>query len=146
MANIKDKIDNIKTAVFGKDVRGALAEALDLVNKETEITTGNQQHLEDTFEQLIINAGTSNAEVVDARVDKKSGEIFAKVGDRLDKTSGKLADIIISSDNKPTSSLNTIWFETNICSSQIGNSGLIIKNAIISNEEIEDKEKLWFDV
>lgn len=87
MANIHDKLNKIITSIFGKDVRQALYDGLDVVNKETENTTAKQQHLENTFDQLVINAGTSNAEIVDARVDKTTGKSYSKVGDRMDEVS-----------------------------------------------------------
>lgn len=59
MANIRDKINQIRTALFGKEVRGALAEGLEAVNNETENTTANQKKLESKFEELVINAGNS---------------------------------------------------------------------------------------
>lgn len=92
MANITDKINNIRTAIFGKEVRGSLADGLDAVNKETERTTSKQEHLESTFNQLVINSGTSNAEVVDARV-KQDGTSFNKLGDRIDSIDSQMDDI-----------------------------------------------------
>ena len=83
MANIKNYIENIRSAIFGKEVRGSLADGLDAINKETENTTSRQKHLENTFDQLIINEGNSNAEIVDARVGE-NGSSFKKLGDRLD--------------------------------------------------------------
>lgn len=83
MANIHDKLNKIISAILGKDVRQALYDGLDLINKETEYTTAKQQHLEETFNELVINSGNSNAEIVDARVDKNGGR-FEKLGDRLD--------------------------------------------------------------
>lgn len=92
MAMISDKLNKILSAVFGKDVRQALYDGLNAVNKEAENTTAKQQHLEDTFNQLVINAGSSNAEIVDARVDKNNGNKFEKIGDRLDAHSVQLAE------------------------------------------------------
>ncbi|MGL5084292.1 MAG: hypothetical protein ACRC68_00995, partial [Clostridium sp.] len=94
MANIKDKIENIRKAVFGKEVRGSLADGLDAVNKETETTTSKQTHLEKTFDELIINSGASNAEIVDARVDKNNNNSYAKLGDRLDAHSAQMDNIV----------------------------------------------------
>lgn len=91
MANIKNYIENIRSAIFGKEVRGSLADGLDAINKETENTTSRQRHLENTFDQLIINEGNSNAEIVDARVGE-NGTSFEKLGDRLDNFDTHLAD------------------------------------------------------
>lgn len=92
MANIKNYIENIRSAIFGKEVRGSLADGLDAINKETENTTSRQKHLENTFDQLIINEGNSNAEIVDARVGE-NGSSFEKLGDRLDNFDSHLAEI-----------------------------------------------------
>lgn len=95
MANIHDKLNKIISAIFGKDVRQALYDGLDLINKETESTAAKQKHLEDTFDQLLINSGNSNAEIVDARV-AKSGSRFEKLGDRLDNFDSHLEQIAIN--------------------------------------------------
>lgn len=99
MANIHDKLNNIITATFGKDVRQALYDGLDIINKETENTTIRQKHLESTFDQLIINEGKSNAEIVDARVGE-NGASFEKLGDRLDNFDLHLAEKINERDFK----------------------------------------------
>ena len=59
------------------------------MNKEVESTTDRQEHLEDTFNQLVINNGNSNAEIVDARVGE-NGKTYAKLGDRLDSVDSQL--------------------------------------------------------
>ncbi|MCM8900626.1 glycoside hydrolase family 55 protein [Caldicoprobacter algeriensis] len=67
MASISDKVQQIRQAVYGKDVRESIASGIEAINEEVESTTARQASLETTFEQLIINAGNSNAEIVDAR-------------------------------------------------------------------------------
>ena len=85
MADIKAHLNNIKGALYGKDVRSSIYNGIEAINKEVENTTGRQVSLENTFDQLIINAGNSNAEIVDARV-KSDGTSYSKLGDRLDET------------------------------------------------------------
>lgn len=94
MAMISDKLNKILSAVFGKEVRQSLHDGLKAINEETESTTKRQTLLEKVFDQLVINAGNSNAEIVDARVDKNNGNKFEKIGDRLDAHSTQLADIV----------------------------------------------------
>lgn len=98
MANIKNYIENIRSAIFGKEVRGSLADGLSAINKETENTTSRQKHLENTFDKLIINSGNSNAEIVDARVGE-NGSSFEKLGDRLDSFDSHLAEKQNKTDN-----------------------------------------------
>ena len=92
MANIKNELNNIKNAMYGKDVRSSIHDGIDAINNEVESTTGRQVDLENTFDQLIINAGNSNAEIVDARV-KSDGTSYSKLGDRLDAVDSQLAHI-----------------------------------------------------
>ena len=92
MADIKTHLNNIKGALYGKDVRGSIHDGIDAINKEVENTTGRQVDLESTFDQLVINAGNSNAEIVDARV-KNDGTSYSKLGDRLDAVDSQLARI-----------------------------------------------------
>lgn len=92
MANIKNELNNIKSALYGKDVRSSIHDGIDAINNEVESTTGRQVDLENTFDQLIINAGNSNAEIVDARV-KNDGTSYSKLGDRLDAVDSQLEHI-----------------------------------------------------
>lgn len=98
MANIKNYLDNIKGALFGKDVRRSIHDGIDAINKEVESTTGRQVDLENTFDQLVINAGNSNAEIVDARV-KSDGTSYSKLGDRLNEVDSQLEHISINVKN-----------------------------------------------
>ena len=89
MADIKTHLNNIKGALYGKDVRGSIHDGMDAINKEVENTTSRQVDLENTFDQLVINAGNSNAEIVDARV-KSDGTSYSKLGDRLNEVDSQL--------------------------------------------------------
>ena len=84
MANINTELEQIRKAVYGREVRGSIANAIELINKEQISTSTAQTNLDSKFEQLIINAGNSNAEVVAARV-KADGTQFDTLGKRLDK-------------------------------------------------------------
>jgi hypothetical protein len=67
MAIISDAMAKIRQAIYGKDVRENIASGIEAINTEVENTTTRQTNLENTFEDLIINAGSSNAEIVLAR-------------------------------------------------------------------------------
>ena len=84
MANINTELEQIRKAVYGREVRGSIANAIELINKEQINTSTAQTNLDGKFNQLIINAGNSNAEVVAARV-KADGTQFDTLGKRLDK-------------------------------------------------------------
>lgn len=104
MAKILDKINKIRTAIFGKEVRSALADGLETVNEEIENTTKKQEYLEKTFNNLIINSGESNAEIVDARTDKTTNQSYPKLGDRIDEVSSQL----LKNKNDLTNKINDL--------------------------------------
>ena len=99
MAKIQQYLDNIKNALFGREVRGSIHDGIDAINKEVERTTAKQEHLDGTFNQLIINSGTSNAEIVDARVEA-DGTQHSTLGERLDHMDSTKLDIFIG-ENLP---------------------------------------------
>ncbi|MEN8433970.1 hypothetical protein NX821_001141 [Clostridium septicum] len=88
MANIKDKLVQIRKAIFGRDVRESIASGIEEINKEVEGTSKKQELLETEFDQLIINAGSSNSEIVQARVGK-DGSSYSSLKERLDKENEK---------------------------------------------------------
>ncbi len=63
MANINDELNQIKNAVYGKDVRGSIHDGIDKINKETEVATTKsneayditQNLLDDSFDQGALN-------------------------------------------------------------------------------------------
>lgn len=65
--NIIEIVKKIREAVFGIDVRESIADGIEAINNITESTKKRQESLEKSFNSLIINAGNSNAEIVDAR-------------------------------------------------------------------------------
>ena len=99
MANIKSYLDNIKNAIYGKDVRVSIYDGISEINKEVENTTTKQVGLENIFDQLIINAGNSNAEIVEARV-KSDGTSYPKLRDRLNAIDSQVNSTIIQLDSK----------------------------------------------
>ena len=85
MADIRKYLEQIRRAVYGREVRESIATAIELIN-------GEQNNLGGIFDQLIINAGNSNAEVVAARV-KDNGTQFNTLGERLNKNDEDVANI-----------------------------------------------------
>lgn len=91
MASIQTTLHKIKNAVLGVEVRDSIHDGIKAINDEVEKTTGKQKQLEGTFDELIINAGNSNAEVVAARVDA-NGTTHKKLGDRLNNFDSQIKD------------------------------------------------------
>ena len=92
MANVTDKVALIRGAILGKDVRESLATGIEAINTEIVSTTLKQIGLETSFNGLIINAGSSNAEIVDARL----GELTLKT--KLQKVDSSLANMTTQVD------------------------------------------------
>lgn len=90
MASISSFINKIKTATYGKDVRSALSDGLDAVNKEAESSTvrtknteNRQNILETKYKEQIANA-TDITEIKDFHVSGFSGKSYTTMGDRAD--------------------------------------------------------------
>lgn len=77
MANIGHWLEQIRRAIYGREVRSSIADAIEAINKK-------QDNLDGSFNQLIINAGNSNAEIVDARVEA-NGTQHNTLSERLNK-------------------------------------------------------------
>jgi|GEM_PF-1404330 len=143
MAIIASKIAQIRQAIFGKDVRESLASGLEAVNDEVESTTSKQEHLEDTFNQLVINAGNSNAEIVDARVDNTTGKSYDKVGDRLDEVSAYMEDkvnkgqVAVTDIDKNKGKFDQTYMTPEFLQQMAGNTPV---NAIPDNLSIVNKQ------
>ena len=77
MANIKEYLDNILSAIFGKDVRQSIHDSIEAMNEEvaesittSQNTKNRQDLLEQKYDEQIENIAASepqNAEIVDAR-------------------------------------------------------------------------------
>ena len=106
MGDIRDLLNKIKYATYGKEVRQSIHDGLNKINQETEITSKKQEKLEGTFDDLIINAGNSNAEVAAAR----NG--FETLGKRLDGVDSQL-DTIVRLENTNTKVENIIQEKIN---------------------------------
>lgn len=83
LSNFTKKIRN---AIYVKEVRDAIADGLETVEALEE------KNLE-IYNNMVIGAGESNAEIVDARLDNNTGVRYEKVGKRLDKISSQIAEI-----------------------------------------------------
>ncbi|MFQ9543872.1 MAG: hypothetical protein ACLR02_02480 [Clostridium sp.] len=82
LSNFTKKIRN---AIYVKEVRDAIADGLETVEALEE------KNLE-IYNNMVIGAGESNAEIVDARLDNNTGVRYEKVGKRLDKISSQIAE------------------------------------------------------
>lgn len=64
MANIKDKIAQIRQAIFGKEVRESIASGIEAINEEVENTTARQDNVEAQFQAVLDE--TTDKDVISA--------------------------------------------------------------------------------
>lgn len=102
MANISSFLNKIRNAVYGKEVRGSLADGLEAVNKETENATDlsknterRQTSVEQQFDDLQQNAtdiSPSDIEIVAARTNNETGESYPTLVKRLNDENKKVTE------------------------------------------------------
>lgn len=79
---VEEAIKKLRAAWTGREVRDRMADTIEAMNEEVTNTSSKQSILEETFNNLIINEGNSNAEVVAARVDQ-NGNSYDTLGERM---------------------------------------------------------------
>src|SRR5690625_4567943 len=94
MANIKKYTDKIRKSIYGKEVRGSLADGIEAINDEVEDNTEvavniekRQDAVEQQFDDLQQNYtedSPSDAEIVAGRTNTKTGKNYSTLGKRLD--------------------------------------------------------------
>ena len=77
MADINKELTQIKTAIYGKDVRGSIHDGIDKINKESEDSKQKASEAHDVMES-IINDGFDNAALeanFEQKLDDKIGQL-----------------------------------------------------------------------
>lgn len=94
-------------------------------------------NVQSQFDQVVIE-GDSSVEAAQARVDAMGG-VHTTLKKRVDRQ-----EFVVSKAAPPNTSF---WFEDRGDSGlQVSTgSGISVQNAIVSDDEIDDKTKLWFD-
>lgn len=101
MADIKHLLDKIRTAIYGKEVRGSLADGLQAVNDESEdakeISVNVEQRqdaVEEQFDDVLSewsdDREVDNAETIAARTNRETGNNYKTLGNRLDDENKKV--------------------------------------------------------
>lgn len=96
--------DKIRRAIFGGEVRDSIADGIEVV-----------EQLREDYDNQVINAGNSNAEIVDARGN------YAKLKERLDKEHGEVISQLDTIDIKKANKNDLIFLKTD----GIGNKVLL---------------------
>ena len=123
MADIKKELNDIKNAVYGKEVRGAIHDGIKKINEEvedaTELSENAKYQVENIQQQVnqLVVEGDSSVEAAQARVDA-DGNTFTTLKERLDTKETQFASQlaqkakIILSDKEPSDvDDETFWFE-----------------------------------
>ena|SRR5690554_2348565 len=153
MADIKKELNDIKNAVYGKEVRGAIHDGIKKINEEVEDATElsenakyQVENIQQQVNQLVIE-GDSSVEAAQARVDA-DGNTFTTLKERLDTKETQFASQlaqkakIILSDKEPSDvDDETFWLEDLGESIDfVFGSGLLIGNA-----STDGSNDVWFD-
>lgn len=121
---IKIAVSNIRTAIFGRDVRNTIADAIEAMNEKTEDISYRQDCLGNTFDKIIIQDGHTDLEVISAR-SCSDGTIYATLPKRLDAMELLLKQIqkdlengvydeISTSQEEPVSEKVKLWIPCTI--------------------------------
>lgn len=142
MGILSDFTKKIRNAIYVKDVRDAIADGLEHVESLEE------KNLE-TYNNMVIGAGESNAEIVDARLDNTTGKRYEKVGKRLDNLSSEIAEnanlLDARIDAFTTLTEGSTTGDAELVDIRVGINGTIYENAgaavraIASGEGLGDK-------
>lgn len=138
MFNYKEIANKMKTVARGLEMRPLIVQATESIGEMAEDIGSKQKKLENTFDQLIINAGNSNAENVAARV-KADGTTYETIGKRMDDVDSQLEQNM----NKINEQFNTIQSDYNNKINEVASTGTtteVLKNTTETyiQEKIED--------
>lgn len=109
---VEEAIKKLRAAWTGREVRDRMADTIEAMNEEVTNTSSKQSILEETFNNLIINEGNSNAEVVAARVDQ-NGNSYDTLGKRMNNFDEQL-DTKASKDDVAKISNGTPLFANSV--------------------------------
>lgn len=103
MADIRKELNQIKNAVYGREVRGSIHDGIDKVNRESEgsrqianNTEQRQDAVEQQFNTLLgewsDDKPIDNAETIAARTNTKESKTYENLGKRLDEEYDKVTE------------------------------------------------------
>src|SRR5690625_4567464 len=98
MADIKKELNDIKNAVYGREVRSSIHDGIKKINDEVENATDlsesakhQVENIQQQVNQLVVE-GDSSVEAAQARVTA-DGKVYDTLRDRLNSTDEQLAQI-----------------------------------------------------
>lgn len=138
MADIKKELNDIKNAVYGKEVRGSIHDGIKKINDEAENATDlsesakhQVENIQQQVNQLVVE-GDSSVEAAQARVTA-DGRVFDTLRDRLNYTDTQLAQIPQQINDAVTPKADITYVDDRIASLD----GLEFKGAFDTVQELE---------
>lgn len=114
MADIKKELNDIKNAVYGKEVRGSIHDGIKKINDEVENATDlcesakhQVENIQQQVNQLVVE-GDSSVEAAQARVDA-DGNVFTTLKERLDTKEAQAVEAINEVSMKIDRNANMYW-------------------------------------
>ena len=111
MADIQKELNDIKNAVYGREVRGAIHDGIKKINEEVEDATDlsesakhQVENIQQQVNQLVVE-GDSSVEAAQARVDA-DGNTFTTLKERLDTKETQFASQLEQNEQKTNYLLN----------------------------------------
>src|SRR5690625_1253854 len=111
MADIKKELNDIKNAVYGKEVRGSIHDGIKKINDEVENATDlsesakhQVENIQQQVNQLVVE-GDSSVEAAQARVDAE-GKSFPTLKARLDEKETQFSSQLAQIDENKAGILN----------------------------------------
>lgn len=149
LINRKDKL-NTGREKLNKSIQDAESAKNIANNADTKAqqALNNSQDTQTQLDQVVIN-GDSSVEAAQARVDA-DGTVYSTLKNRLDDKDTKIKSksrIIFSVSEPIDADDQTFWYEDKGDAPVNFNpgDGVSVQNAITSENEPTDKNKLWFD-
>lgn len=147
---IKQKANDIRTKIYGQEVRESLASGLEEMSEEVQDTIGRQDHVESQFQDVIdettgkdviaapeIIAARNGEPNLKARLDKNQSEVTSQLAHKIGRDENEsVTKAMLSQDIKEEINNGEIEFKLN--TSEIENNAITNKkisiNTITSNE------------
>lgn len=124
--------DKIRRAIFGGEVRDSIADGIEVV-----------EQLREDYDNQVINAGNSNAEIVDARgnyaklkerLDKEHGEVISQLDKNVQQLNSKINEVAITGTTQEVLKATTeTYIQEKINDGTIAN--LTVENNSIDTEK-----------
>ena len=131
MADITQDIDNIRKAIYGKEVRESIASSIQDINNDVESTATRQTELEEKW-----NSEGNQGEVIGIRTDKE-GFIYDSAGDSVRSQNNLIKNTLVRGElyiEPLIKTINENYYISSKTGAEIANNSYGVSNTIdVSN-------------